>query len=201
MPTPVNRFLRAGRRSATRQATPLCAVAAVASMAAGLPTGITLALGGLIGTLLTIPNTAPDADGFIFAMVSSAMFMSWQKAVGGRLKSDIRFSNTLVWNNFPLPAVDQALRTRIAAAGEAVLAARDQHPERTLAKHYNASHMDPDLYKAHAELDALVDKAFGARGRQSDAGRQTLLFNSYADLVGADQLVPQENSRPARRRS
>ena len=47
MPTPVNRFLRAGRRSATRQATPLCAVAAVASMAAGLPTGITLALGGL----------------------------------------------------------------------------------------------------------------------------------------------------------
>lgn len=145
--------------------------------------------------------TAPDADGFIFAMVSSAMFMSWQKAVGGRLKSDIRFSNTLVWNNFPLPAVDQALRTRIAAAGEAVLAARDQHPERTLAKHYNASHMDPDLYKAHAELDALVDKAFGARGRQSDAGRQTLLFNSYADLVGADQLVPQENSRPARRRS
>lgn len=47
MPTQVNRFLRAGRRSATRQATPLCAVAAVASMAAGLPTGITLALGGL----------------------------------------------------------------------------------------------------------------------------------------------------------
>jgi hypothetical protein len=47
MPTPVNRFLRAGRRSATRQATPLCAVAAVASMTAGLPTGVTLALGGL----------------------------------------------------------------------------------------------------------------------------------------------------------
>jgi hypothetical protein len=47
MPTPVNRFLRAGRRSATRQATSLCAVAAVASMAASLPTGISLGLGGL----------------------------------------------------------------------------------------------------------------------------------------------------------
>ena len=33
-----------------------------------------------------------DVDGFAFAVISSGSFMAWQKAVGGRLKSDIRFA-------------------------------------------------------------------------------------------------------------
>jgi len=39
--------MRAGRHSATRQATPLCAVAALASFATGLPAGVALGFGGL----------------------------------------------------------------------------------------------------------------------------------------------------------
>lgn len=31
------------------------------------------------------------------------MFITWQKTVGGRLESRLRFSGTLVWNNFPVP--------------------------------------------------------------------------------------------------
>lgn len=71
---------------------------------------------------------APDPDGLLFAIISSSMFLAWQAAVGGRIKSDHRFSNTLVWNNLPLPSVNEKTRLGIRAAGKTVLEARAQHP-------------------------------------------------------------------------
>lgn len=65
--------------------------------------------------------TSEDPDGFTFAISSSSMFIIWQKAVGGRLKSDIRFSSTIVWNNLPLPEVSAELREQIIEAGKRVL--------------------------------------------------------------------------------
>ena len=134
--------------------------------------------------------TAPDPDGLQFALISSAMFMAWQKAIGGRLKSDIRFSNTLVWNNFPVPVLNGSQRAAIIEAGTGVLAARDLHPDRTLAEHYNAFATDPHLYAAHIALDTAVDKAFGAKTRLTEeAARQTVLFARYQDLTVTDQLI------------
>ncbi|WP_336603623.1 type IIL restriction-modification enzyme MmeI [Rothia nasisuis] len=111
--------------------------------------------------------TAIDPDGFLFAVISSSMFITWQKAVGGRLKSDLSFSNTIVWNNFPLPAVEPKLRQQIIEAGRGVLAARDAIAERaggtrSLADMYNPLAMDKGLLDTHKKLDRLVDKAFGA---------------------------------------
>jgi hypothetical protein len=128
--------------------------------------------------------TAIDPDGFVFAILSSSMFISWQKTVGGRLKSDPSFSNTLVWNSFPLPDVPQDLREQIIEAGQGVLQARDLHPDRSLAGHYNPLAMEPTLISAHGSLDRLVDRAFGAKTTLStDAERQELLFKQYAKLV------------------
>ncbi|MGP9586174.1 class I SAM-dependent DNA methyltransferase [Micrococcaceae sp. AOP34-BR2-30] len=125
----------------------------------------------------------PDPDGFQFAILSSSMFITWQKTVGGRLKSDIRFSNTLVWNNLPLPKVNDGLRAQIIEAGYGVLEARERHPDRSLADHYSPLVMDPALLKAHAKLDTLVDKAFGCRGACEDAKRrQEVLFARYAEM-------------------
>ena len=63
--------------------------------------------------------TALDPDGFLFAIISSSMFTSWQKLVGGRLKSDLNFPNKIVWNTLPLPAVSDKQRAAIIAAGRA----------------------------------------------------------------------------------
>lgn len=38
---------------------------------------------------------ATDPDGFMFAVISSSMFISWQRTVGGRIKSDLRFNKLL----------------------------------------------------------------------------------------------------------
>jgi len=127
---------------------------------------------------------ADDPDGFLFGIISSSMFMAWQRSVGGRLKSDIRFSNTLTWNTLPLPAPEPALRQKIITAGKEVLEARALHPERSLAEHYDPLAMAPELLKAHRALDAAVDRAFGAkRTCQSEQERQEVLFARYAEAT------------------
>ncbi len=132
--------------------------------------------------------TAEDPDGFAFGVISSSMFMAWQRAVGGRLKSDLRFSNTLTWNTFPLPATSDAAREAICEAGRGVLAARELYPTRSLAEHYNPLAMSPELLKAHRALDAAVDKVFGLKGVADEAARLTALSASYAKLTAAETL-------------
>ena len=135
--------------------------------------------------------TAEDPDGFLFGVISSSMFITWQRAVDGQLKSDLRFSNTLVWNNLPLPAVEPELREKIIEAGKGVIAARELHPERSLAEHYNPLAMSPALLKAHAALDRVVDKAFGAKKPlHSNEERLTLLFERYAEMTAAENEGP-----------
>lgn len=80
---------------------------------------------------------AVDPEGILFGLISSSMFITWQRAIGGRLESRLSFANTLTWNTFPVPELDEKTRQRIIKAGKKVLDARALHPERSLAEHYN----------------------------------------------------------------
>lgn len=112
------------------------------------------------------------------------MFITWQKAVGGRLKSDLRFGSTLTWYTFPVPDLDEKARAAIIKAGQSVLDARALHPERSLADAYNPLAMDPALVKAHDKLDREVDKAFGAdRKLTTERQRLEILFARYAEMT------------------
>ena len=112
------------------------------------------------------------------------MFITWQRTVGGRIKSDLRFANTLTWNTFPFPKLDDKTRQRIIKAGQKVLDARALHPERSLADHYNPLAMAPELVKAHDALDREVDKAMGApRKLTTERQRQEILFANYARMT------------------
>ena len=42
----------------------------------------------------------------------SAMHMAWMRQICGRLKSDYRYSNNLVYNNFPWPEAPSPLRSK-----------------------------------------------------------------------------------------
>lgn len=88
-------------------------------------------------------STAADSDGFAFAVISTKAFLCWQSMVGGRMKSDLRFSKKQTWNTFPLPAVSAEDREKMIAAGQKVLDARALHPDRPLADQYNPLAMDP----------------------------------------------------------
>lgn len=152
--------------------------------------------------------TALDPDGFLFALISSSMFIIWQRTVGGQLKSDLRFSNTVVWNNLPLPQISEDQRRKVIAAGRKVLAAREAIEERagepvSLADMYaSLATMDPALRAAHDELDSAVDVAFGASRRcSSDAKRLEILFERYQELTAAEEAAKPAKKPRARKRT
>jgi hypothetical protein len=128
--------------------------------------------------------TAEDPDGFAFAIASSSMFITWLRLVGGKLKSDLRFSNTVVWNNFPLPKIDEQSRLDIANAGKAILEYRREHPNRSLADLYDPMVADPKLLSIHTRLDRAVDKAFGHDSPlASNSDREILLKRAFLELT------------------
>lgn len=106
--------------------------------------------------------------------------MAWVRYVAGRLKSDYRYSNQIVYNNFPWPQEpsDKKVAT-IEQAAQTVLDARSAHPEASLADLYDPVAMPPGLRKAHQELDLAVDAAHGRRKFASDAERVAFLFELY----------------------
>ena len=134
--------------------------------------------------------TCDDPDGFNFAVMESAMFMTWQKAIGGRLKSDPGFSNTVVWNNLPLPQLSDELRQKVIDAGRGVIDARAKHEGQSLADLYDPDYMPTDLRAAHRELDKVADVAFGAGKwlKDDDDARLQVLFKSYTHMTGSSEV-------------
>ncbi|MCR4766905.1 MAG: methylase [Saccharofermentans sp.] len=102
-----------------------------------------------------------DPDGLQFAVISSKVFILWQKAIGGRLKSDCSFSNTVVWNNFPFPEITDRLRQRIISTGKNILDTRSLYPDKSLADLYDPDKMPEDLKAAHEANDRAVMDAYG----------------------------------------
>lgn len=126
----------------------------------------------------------PGATIYHFGVLSSAMHMAWTKQVCGRLESRYRYSNTLVYNNFPWPeAADAKQRAAVEAAAQAVLDARKLFPDSTLAALYDPLAMPSELVKAHNELDRAVDRCYRAQPFASDRQRLEHLFALYEKLT------------------
>ena len=133
-------------------------------------------------------SSVPDASIFHFGIISSAIHMAWVRQVCGRIKSDFRYSNKIVYNNYPWPvnATDKH-RAVVEEKAQTVLAAREPHlPPRgmsTLADLYDPLSMPPELVKAHAELDRAVEKCYRPEPFHSDRERVEHLFSLYEKLT------------------
>ncbi len=123
----------------------------------------------------------PDATLYHFGILTSTMHMAWTRAVCGRLKSDYRYSNKLVYNNFPWPDATEEQQEKIAELAQGVLDARAQYPDSSLADLYDPLTMPPELVAAHRKLDAAVEKAYGHRFAD-EAERVAYLFVRYRAL-------------------
>lgn len=130
----------------------------------------------------------PDASPYHFGILSSTMHNAWMRSVCGRLKSDYRYSASIVYNNFPWPEPTDTQRAAIETAAQGVLDARAQFPNATLADRYDPLTMPPELVKAHQALDRAVDAAYGKSAFKSEAERVAFLFERYQQLVAP--LVP-----------
>lgn len=126
----------------------------------------------------------PNATLHHFGILSSAMHMAWVRQVCGRLESRYRYSNRLVYNNYPWPtnATDPQI-ARIRERAQGVLDARSKFPDSTLADLYDPLTMPPELTKAHAALDRAVDACYRSQPFTSERQRVEYLFGLYGNLV------------------
>ncbi|MXW39717.1 MAG: class I SAM-dependent DNA methyltransferase, partial [Synechococcus sp. SB0668_bin_15] len=131
---------------------------------------------------LRVIESATLAD---FALLTSAIHMAWLRHIGGRLKSDYRYSIGLVYNTFPapLPPKDASL-SKLEPLAQAVLTARAAHPGATLADLYDPLTMPPNLRKAHQALDRVVDRFYRRSGFASERERVECLLMMYEGMQG-----------------
>ena len=134
----------------------------------------------------------PDATLFHFGIMTSAMHNAFMRFTCGRLESRFRYSNTIVYNNFPWPGftgepLSDKHRTAIEQAAQCVLDARAQFASSSLADLYDPLTMPPVLLKAHQKLDTAVDAAYqpsgGKKTYASDAERVAFLFELYQRIT------------------
>ena len=141
-----------------------------------------------------------DASLADFATLTSKMHMAWLRYMGGRLKSDYRYSSGLVYNTFPWPDATPAQRRKIETLAQGVLDARAAWPTSSLADLYDPDTMPANLRKAHAALDLAVDRLYRRESFATDRDRVEHLFGRYEALVNPlEREGVKQNKRVARR--
>jgi hypothetical protein len=136
-------------------------------------------------TVITMPDLAlPDGDLYDFGILISNVHMAWMRVVCGRMKSDYRYANGIVYNNFPWPTPTEEQKARIEATAQAILDARAKYPDCSLADLYDEVTMPPELRRAHQENDRAVMFAYGfVPGKTSESGCVARLFDLYRQLT------------------
>ena len=103
----------------------------------------------------------PNSGLYYFGILISNVHMAWVRAVCGRIKSDYRYSNDIVYNNFPWPTPTDAQKAKIEETAQAILDARALYPDASLADLYDELTMPPELRTAHQQNDRAVMQAYG----------------------------------------
>lgn len=126
----------------------------------------------------------PNATIYHFGILESNVHMSWTRTVCGRIKSDYRYSNDVVYNNFPWPSPTLVQKAKIEKTAQAILDVRAKYLDSSLADLYNELTMPPELRKAHQENDKAVMEAYGFDWRHmSESDCVAELMKMYQKLV------------------
>lgn len=123
------------------------------------------------------------ADVYDFSILTSEMHNDWMRTVAGRLKSDYRYSASLVYNTFPWPEASEVQKAKISDLGEEILLTRADYPDKTLAQLYDPDKMPDPLRQAHRDLDLAVEQLYRAKPFEDAAERVAFLFKRYEQLI------------------
>jgi hypothetical protein len=122
----------------------------------------------------------PGASLYHFGVLTSAMHMAWMRQVCGRLESRYRYSNNLVYNNFPWPEAPSQMQVeRVETAAQRVLDIRAEFADSLLADLYDPDAMPKQLLDAHRALDTAVDLCYRPAALKTELERLIFLFDLY----------------------
>lgn len=125
----------------------------------------------------------PNADLFMFGVMTSNVHMAWMRTVTGRMKSDYRYTPS-TYSNFPWPEVDDKQRMLIEQTAQGILDARKLYPDSSLADLYDPLATVPELRKAHQDNDRAVMRAYGLTIKgTTESDTVAMLFERYRQLT------------------
>ncbi|MFZ2655610.1 MAG: DNA methyltransferase [Victivallales bacterium] len=126
----------------------------------------------------------PDATLYHFGVLSSEMHMTWMRYVCGRIKGDFRYSNDIVYNNFPWPEnPPDNNKKAVEGAVQNILDVRKEFSSSSLADLYDPLSMPPYLVKAHKDLDKAVDLCYRPQAFVDEMKRMEYLFILYRNYT------------------
>lgn len=129
----------------------------------------------------------PNATLYHFGILTSNVHNAWMRTVCCRLETRYSYSINIVYNNFPWPEPTEAQRAKIAKTAQAILDARDNHPQESLADLYDETFMPADLRKAHQDNDRAVMEAYGLNKNspefKSESACVAMLMKMYQNLT------------------
>ena len=116
-----------------------------------------------------------------FALLTSAMHMGWMRTITGRMKSDYMYSVGVVYNAFPMPPGGNL--SKLDSHAQAILDARANYPDASLADLYDPDIMPADLRRAHQANDKAVDRLYRKAAFKSERERVEHLFQLYEKMT------------------
>jgi type II restriction/modification system DNA methylase subunit YeeA len=140
---------------------------------------------GFVGEDTIISNSAYviyNAPIWLLGLLESRMHMVWLRAVGGRLKTDYRYSAGLVYNTFPVPELSTRRKNMIEEQVFEILDLREELGG-TLAELYHKETMPESLREAHKKLDEIVERAYKDTPFNSDEERLSHLLKRYKEMT------------------
>lgn len=123
-----------------------------------------------------------------FSILSSSMHHKWVETVCGKLKTDIRYSNLLGWNTFPVPRLTEKNKADLTRCAEDILLAREAHFPATIADLYDPEKMPDDLRRAHERNDEVLERIYIGRRFKNDTERLEKLFDLYTRMTKKDAM-------------
>ncbi len=124
-----------------------------------------------------------DAAPWLFGLLSSKMHIVWVKAVAGRMKMDMQYSNTLCYNTFPFPQISEQRKNEITQCVFRILEERAKHSEKTMAQKYDPDKMPEGLREAHRLNDLAVERCYRSKPFETDEERLEYLFKLYERMI------------------
>jgi hypothetical protein len=128
-----------------------------------------------------------DSEIWLFSLLTSKLHILWVKAVAGRLKTDMQYSNTLCYNTFPFPSISKFQKEELEQHTHNVLEQRAKHSERTMAELYDPKKMPVGLKEAHHKLDLAVEGCYRSKPFENNEERLAYLFSLYEKMIAEEK--------------
>ena len=126
---------------------------------------------------------------YLLSVLISKMHMVWVKSIGGKMKTDYRYSKKICYNTFPFPLISDIRKEELIQNTFRILEEREKHSDRTLAQLYDPDKMPEGLKEAHHLNDLVVEKCYRSQPFRNDAERLEYLFTLY------EKMIEEENTK------